>query len=83
MTPEEKLASVQRQCDEMWDNGRPQDVNCPYCFRVVKVGDGPCCDLMDKAIRAIIERAAAIEVGMESYRRREFGREIMGGGYRN
>lgn len=83
MTPEEKLADLQRQCDAIWDSGKESPINCPYCYHTVEIGQGPCCDLLDRAIRAIIERAKAVEDGMKAYQSREIRREIMGGRYLN
>ena len=83
MTSEEKLADIQRQCDEMWEKGRELDLRCPYCYHVTPAfsGEGPCCRLMDMAVKSIIERAKAVEEGMKSYERRQFGRLVMGDKY--
>jgi len=81
MTGEEKLAYIQQQCDAMWEQKRELPVNCPYCGCTVIPGEYVCCALLDKAIRAIIARARAVEEGMRSYERREFGRMVMGDKY--
>lgn len=83
MTGEEKLADLQRQCDMIWEQQRQLPINCPYCYHTVQPGEGPCCHLLDKAIRAIIERAQAVDEGMKKYESRQFGREIMGDRYLN
>jgi hypothetical protein len=85
LTPEEKLLDIQRQCDRIWETGVPQPIDCPYCYMTTPPQSlaGPCCGLMDKAIKAILERKAAVDEGMKAYERREFGREIMGAKYLN
>lgn len=79
MTSEEKFEEVHRQCKEMWLLNKPLPIRCPYCENIVDGDDGPCCQLLDKAVRAIIERAQQVDQCMESYKRREFGRMIMDG----
>lgn len=71
MTPDEKIQFIQKQCDAIWDAHKELPIDCPYCYRSVQPGEGPCCELMDKAIRAIVERARAVEEGMALHRWRE------------
>jgi hypothetical protein len=83
LTGEQKIQFIQSQCDAMWEARREIPLDCPYCLKTVQVGDPPCCVLLDKAIRAIIERANVVDDGMRCYERREFGRAIMGDKYLN
>lgn len=83
MTSEEKLDDIQRQCAEMWEDGAEKSISCPYCLHVVNPGEGPCCKLLDKAIRAIIYRARSVAAGFKAYESRSIRREIMGKPYVN
>jgi hypothetical protein len=82
-TPEEKIQFLQRQCEVMWEKHEEMAVDCPYCYRRVQIGEGPCCELMQLAIAAILERARAVDEAMKCHERREFGRMIMGKNYLN
>jgi hypothetical protein len=84
MTSEERLANLQAQFDEIWTEGRPKDISCPYCYHVTPRDsqEPPCCYLMHQAAKALIERAARVEEGLRKYEQREFGRQIMGDRYR-
>lgn len=82
-TPEEKIEFLQRQCEVMWEKHLEMPIDCPFCYKVVQPGEGPCCQLMHLAIQAIIERAVAVDEAMQTYERREFGKMIMGEKYLN
>ncbi len=82
MTSQEKFADVQRQCMAMWEQKKALDVHCPYCDATVKAGEPPCCPTLDKAIRAIIERAKTFDAGMNAYESKKI-REAIAGKYVN
>ena len=81
-TSEEKIEYVQSQCEQIWQANRELPIDCPYCYSRVEPGEGVCCQMLDKAIRAIIERAQSVDEGLRKYEQREFGRQIMGDRYR-
>lgn len=56
MTGEENLQLVQDWCDEVWAKKRPLPFDCPYCGTHVGTKDEVCCETLEKAVNAIIER---------------------------
>ena len=77
MTGEQKIQFIRDQCNAIWESRQEVAVDCPYCLRSVKPGEGPCCIYMDKVIRLLLEQEKRITEGMKCYERREFGRMIM------
>ena len=77
MTPYEKISYVQRQCDAMVDSGKEIPVYCPYCFHTVQPGKPPCCQLLAKCVKAIIERYKKVSEGLKEYESRSIRRNIM------
>ena len=55
MTPEEKIAEVERQVREV-RAGDLSEITCPYCGMGVKMDGVFCCPTLTAAIDAVLER---------------------------
>ncbi len=61
MTPEEQIFSVESQIIECAE-GNSKEIICPYCGTVnVATNESLCCDLLGKAVVAILDRLRFLE----------------------
>lgn len=55
MTPDQKIANIESQITAC-EQGRTNVITCPYCYQQNVEGQPLCCNLMGRAVAAILLR---------------------------
>jgi hypothetical protein len=68
MTGQQKLDYVWKQMREARLSPRDCLIQCPYCLSMITDGK-PCCDVVARAMAAILAREDVVNLGMEAAQR--------------
>jgi hypothetical protein len=69
MTGQQKLDYVWKQMREARLSPKACLIQCPYCLSMITDDGKPCCDVVARAMAAILAREDVVNLGMEAANR--------------